>query len=217
MKAAEREALKRRAEARAFGYQRDHRGARSARSSRWWRRAASIARSPARSSKPPLRWLCGGPPRQDERPGGAPRNPRRDTALHHESLRVGDHPRSPPAGHGRRRGPRVLDRRCRHGDPGDVRGLRFSVVSGARRSQLVSVIAQGIERAERNGMSTGSARASLAAIASAPATVLVLNPSGRHPATERSVIEWAPPFRTCRSRPRTRSGLRLDRRCVPRL
>ena len=58
---------------------------------------------------------------------------------------------------------------------------RFVIVRQDRRSEMVHVMREGIERSKMKGKSIGSSEATAAIMEQAPVTVFVFNPDGIHP------------------------------------
>ena len=66
---------------------------------------------------------------------------------------------------------------------------KFYVVRGDKRAELAAEMKKGMDRLQKMGVSTGSAKFSVRVLEQAPVTVLVFNPTGKHPLLQRDTLE----------------------------
>lgn len=66
---------------------------------------------------------------------------------------------------------------------------KFYVIQGGKRHELVTEMQKGMKRLESMGIRTGSARHSLEVMAQAPVTIVVFNPTSKHPLIKRDTLE----------------------------
>ena len=66
---------------------------------------------------------------------------------------------------------------------------KFYVVRGEKRAKLVEEMQKGMHRLEELGVKTGSARYTIRVLEGAPVTVLVFNPTSKHPLKKRDTLE----------------------------
>ena len=66
---------------------------------------------------------------------------------------------------------------------------KFYVVQGDKRGEMIDAMQKGMDRLEGMGVSTGSAKYTIRVMASAPATIFVFNPTGKHPLKKRDTAE----------------------------
>jgi nitroreductase len=66
---------------------------------------------------------------------------------------------------------------------------KFYVVQGEKCGEMTDEMQKGIHRLEGQGIRTGSARYSLKVMAGAPVTILVFNPTSKHPLMKRDTLE----------------------------
>jgi len=66
---------------------------------------------------------------------------------------------------------------------------KFYVIQGGKRGEMTREMQKGITRLEAMGVNTGSARLSLEIMSHAPVTVIVFNPTSKHPLLERDTLE----------------------------
>lgn len=66
---------------------------------------------------------------------------------------------------------------------------KFYVVQGNKRGEMIEAMQKGMDRLEGIGVSTGSAKYTIRVMASAPVTIFVFNPTGRHPLLKRDKAE----------------------------
>ena len=66
---------------------------------------------------------------------------------------------------------------------------KFYVVREEKRREMTREIQKGITRLEAMGVNIGSARHSLEIMSHAPVTVIVFNPTSKHPLLERDTLE----------------------------
>jgi nitroreductase len=66
---------------------------------------------------------------------------------------------------------------------------KFYIVRGDKRAEMVAEMQKGMDRLGGQGINTGSARFSIRVMAEAPVTILVFNPTGKHPLLKRDVLE----------------------------
>ena len=66
---------------------------------------------------------------------------------------------------------------------------KFYVVQGNKRMEMTREMQKGITRLEGMGVGTGSARYSLEVMKQAPVTVIIFNPTSKHPLLERDTLE----------------------------
>ncbi len=66
---------------------------------------------------------------------------------------------------------------------------QFYVVRGEQRQQMTSAMQQGMDRLEKMGIVSGSAKYTIRVLAQAPVTVFVFNPTSKHPLKKRDTLE----------------------------
>lgn len=66
---------------------------------------------------------------------------------------------------------------------------KFYVIQGAKRSEMVQAMQMGMDRLSKMGINTGSAKFTLRVMETAPVTIIVFNPTSKHPLLERDTGE----------------------------
>lgn len=66
---------------------------------------------------------------------------------------------------------------------------KFYVVRGEKRVQMVQEMQKGMQRLEALGIKTGSARYTIRVLEQAPVTILIFNPTSKHPLKKRDTLE----------------------------
>ena len=66
---------------------------------------------------------------------------------------------------------------------------KFYVVRGQKRDEMIGEMKKGIERLQKMGIRTGSAKFTLNVMKHAPVTIFVFNPFSKHPLLKRDTLE----------------------------
>lgn len=66
---------------------------------------------------------------------------------------------------------------------------KFYVVRGEKRVKMVEEMQKGMQRLEALGIKTGSARYTIRVLEQAPVTILIFNPTSKHPLKKRDTLE----------------------------
>ena len=66
---------------------------------------------------------------------------------------------------------------------------KFYIVRGGKRAEMVEEMKKGMNRLESLGIKTGSARYTTRVLDQAPVTILVFNPTSKHPLKKRNTLE----------------------------
>jgi nitroreductase len=66
---------------------------------------------------------------------------------------------------------------------------QFYVVQGKERQEMIAAMQKGMNRLEKMGIVSGSAKYTIRVLAHAPVTVFVFNPNSKHPLKRRDTME----------------------------
>jgi len=66
---------------------------------------------------------------------------------------------------------------------------KFYVVQGEKRSEMIQAMQMGMNRLSKMGINTGSAKYTIRVMESAPVTIIIFNPTSKHPLLERDTGE----------------------------